>query len=44
MAAETRLAPAGNRPFPVGVTVHPPGRQAERRACVRAAGELRWEN
>ena len=26
------------------VTVHPSGRQPERRACVRAAGELRWEN
>ena len=26
------------------VTVHPPGRQPERRACVGAAGELRLAN
>ena len=30
--------------FPLAVTVHPPGRQPERRACVQAAGELRLAN
>ena len=28
----------------LAVTVHPPGRQPERRACVRASGELRLAN